>query len=95
MATRSVAPKRAERLDARVTREEKELIEAAASLRGTSSSDFVRMALKEAALHTIREHESLTLAQSSRKVFVEALLTPPKPNARAIAAVKRFRREIG
>jgi len=86
---------RTERLDARLTREEKEIIETAASLRGTSASDFIRMALKEAALSTIREYESLTLAQQTREVFVEALLNPARPNDKAIAAVKRLREEIG
>ena len=86
---------RAERLDARVTREEKEMIETAASLRGTSASDFVRMATREAALKTIREHEILTLNDEARRVFVEALLNPPKPNQKAIAAARRYREEIG
>jgi len=94
MATPQTALKRDERLDARLSREEKELIEAAANLRGTSSSDFVRMALKEAALKTIREYESLALAGKSRKIFVEALLNPPKPNEKARAAARRFRQEI-
>jgi uncharacterized protein (DUF1778 family) len=85
---------RSERLDARVTPEEKETIETAASLRGTSSSDFVRMAVREAALNTIREHEVLTLNQESRRVFIEALLNPPKPNQKALAAAKRFKKEI-
>ncbi len=88
------ARKRSERLDARVTREEKELIETAASLRGTSFSDFVRMVTKEAAMSTIREHETLTLNQKSREIFVEALLKPPKPNEKAVAAARRFREEI-
>lgn len=90
----STGTKRDERLDARLTREEKELIETAAGLRGTSSSDFVRMVIKEAALNTLREHQLLTLAEKSRKVFVEALLNPPKPNEKARAAARRFRREI-
>jgi uncharacterized protein (DUF1778 family) len=85
---------RRERLDARLTREEKEMIETAAGLRGTSSSDFVRMAIKEAALRTIREHEILTLGEQSRKIFVEALLNPPKPNEKAIAAARRLKQEI-
>ncbi len=88
------AATRRERLDARLTREEKEMIETAAGLRGTSSSDFVRMAVKEAALRTIREHELLTLTEKSREVFIEALLNPPKPNEKAIAAAKRFKQEI-
>lgn len=92
MATTTVM--RDERLDARVTREEKEMIETAASLRGTSASDFIRMATREAARNTIREHEVLTLNEEARRVFVEALLNPPKPNARAIAAARRLKEEI-
>lgn len=86
---------RNERLDARVTREEKEAIETAANLRGISYSDFVRTALREAALNTIRDYEQLVLSQEARKVFVDALLNPPKPNDKAVAAAKRFKREIG
>jgi uncharacterized protein (DUF1778 family) len=63
-------------LDARVTREEKEMIETAASLSGTSASDFIRMATRQAALNTIREHEVLTLNEEAKRVFVEALLNP-------------------
>ena len=93
MAT-ATALRRNERLDARVTREEKEIIETAASLRGTSASDFVRMVTKEAALNTIREHEILTLTEKSKRVFVEALLHPPGPNDKAVAAARRLQEEI-
>jgi uncharacterized protein (DUF1778 family) len=91
MAT--VTATRGERLDARVTREEKEMIEAAANLTGTSASDFIRMATRQVALNTIREHEVLTLNQEARRVFVEALLNPPKPNEKATAAARRFKEE--
>jgi uncharacterized protein (DUF1778 family) len=90
----AMASMRSERLDARLTPEEKEMIETAANLRGISFSDFVRMAAKEAALNTIREHEVLVLNQESRRIFVEALLNPPKPNQKALAAAKRFNKEI-
>ena len=93
MATATVT--RAEWLDARVTREEKEMIETAASLRGTSASDFVRMATREAALKTIREHEVLRLEGEAKRVFVEALLNPPKPNDNLIAAARRYKKVIG
>ena len=92
MATATLT--RAERLDARVTREEKEMIETAASLRGTSASDFVRMATREAALKTIREHEVLTLNEEEKRIFVEVLLNPPKPNERALAAARRWKEEV-
>ena len=93
--TRADMTRRSERLDARVTREEKETIETAARLRGTSITDFIVMSAREAAIRAIRENEILTLSQRSRKVFVEALLHPPKPNERALAAAKRLKREIG
>ena len=92
MATATVA--RDERLDARVTREEKEMIEAAASLSGTSASDFIRTATRQAALNTIREHELLTLNEEAKRVFVETLLNPPKPNEKAIAAARRLKQEM-
>ena len=89
----AVTVTRNERLDARVTREEKEIIETAANLRGTSASDFVRMATREAALNTIREHEVLTLSEKAKRVFVEALLNPPMPNEKAITAAQRLKDE--
>lgn len=89
------ATKRSQRLDARVTLEEKEIIETAARLRGTSITDFLVMSAKEAAVRTIRESEVLILAGRSRKIFVEALLNPPNPSEKALAAAKRFKREIG
>jgi uncharacterized protein (DUF1778 family) len=92
MATATAA--RGERLDARVTREEKEMIETAANLSGTSASDFIRMAMRQAALNTIREHEVLTLNEEAKRVFVEALLNPPRPNENAIAGARRLKEEI-
>jgi uncharacterized protein (DUF1778 family) len=45
-------------------------------------------------LNEDKRNAILTLTKHSRKVFVEALFNPPKPNERALAAVKRFRREV-
>ncbi len=94
MAQAGYASKRSERLDARVSRKEKNLIETAASLRGISVTDFLRTTVTDAAYRIISESETLTLAERSRKVFVETLLHPPKPNQTALAAAKRFRQEV-
>lgn len=94
MAQSAQALKRTERLDARVTKQEKKIIETAASLRGISVTDLLRTTVTDAASRIIRENEVLTLAENSRRVFVEALMNPPKPNPAAVAAVKRYRREI-
>jgi uncharacterized protein (DUF1778 family) len=92
MATATVM--RDERLEARVTREEKEMMETAASLSGASTSDFIRMATRQTALNTIREQEVLTLNEAAKRAFVEALLHPPKPDEKAVAAARRLKEEI-
>lgn len=51
-------------------------------------------ALKKGRRRAIREHQLLTLSEESRKPFVEALLNPPKPNQKSIAAARRLRQEI-
>jgi len=95
MAQAGYATKRSARLDARVSRKEKELIEMAAGLRGVSVTDFLRTTATDAAHRIIRESEGITLAERSRKIFVEGLLNPPRPNDAAMAAAKRFKQEVG
>jgi uncharacterized protein (DUF1778 family) len=85
---------RTERLEARLTAEQKEKIEEAAAIRGISVSDFVITSAQEAASRLIRENEVLTLSERDRKTFFDLLLNPPKPNKRALAAAKRVKREI-
>ncbi len=85
---------RTERIEARVTKQEKEVIATAASLRGISDSDLVRTAITDAANRIIAESQTLTLSEQERRTFVQALMNPPKPTKAAIAAAKRFRREV-
>lgn len=93
MARNNLARKM-QRLEARLNPEEKKTIEMAARMRGTTVTDFVVSSAREAALRTIRENEVLVLGEQARKVFIEMLLNPPKPNAKALAAAKRLKREI-
>jgi len=95
MARAAVAEGRTERLDARVTPEEKQVIETAASLRGISVTDLLRTSVRDAARRIIRENEVLTLSERDSKTFVEALMNPPKPNKKLLAAAKRFKQEVG
>lgn len=88
------AAKRTQRLDARVTKQEKEVIETAAALRGISVTDLLRMSATDTATRIIRENELLTLSGHARTIFVDALLNPPKPNEKALAAAKRFQQEV-
>ena len=94
MTTGAAVGKRTERLDARVTKEEKRVIETAASLRGISVTDLMRTTITDAATKIIRENEILILSERERQAFVRALMNPPRPNDAAIAAVQRYRREV-
>ena len=88
-------PVRKERLEARITIEQKRMIERAAQLRGTSVTDFVVASLQQAASETIKDFEVLHLRDESREVFVNALLNPPQPNEAAKAAAARYRQLMG
>ena len=84
-----------ERLEARVTQEQKRIIERAAELRGTSVTEFVVVSAQQAATKTIKDFETLSLRGEARKVFVNALLNPPAPNAAAKAAARRYKQRLG
>jgi uncharacterized protein (DUF1778 family) len=84
-----------ERLEARLTRDQKRLIERAAQIRGTSVTDFVLASARRAATETIEEFQRLRLRDEAREVFVNALLNPPAPNAPARAAAQRYKERMG
>ncbi len=86
---------RAERLETRVTAEQKRLIEQAAALQGRSVTDFVLSSVQEAAKRTIEEHQRLELSLRDSQAFVEALLNPPAPNDRLRETVARYRQTMG
>ena len=82
-------PMRAERVEIRMTPVQKQKIERAASLEGTSVTDFILNQVQPAATAMIREFELLELRDQDRLVFVEALLNPPQPTEALKAAVAR------
>jgi uncharacterized protein (DUF1778 family) len=87
-------PPKLERLEARITREQKRIIEHAAGLRGTSVTDFVVASAQQAATNAIKDYEMMSLRGEAREAFVNALLNPPAPNAAANRAAERYRRRI-
>ena len=84
-----------ERLEARLTRTQKQIISRAAELRGTTVTDFVVASAHQAAAETIKDFEMLSLRGEAREVFVSALLHPPAPNAAAKAAARRYSKRLG
>lgn len=89
------APIKPDRLEARIDPDQKRLIERAAELRGTTLTDFIVSKMREAAVETIRDFETLQLRDESREAFVAALLNPPEPNETAKKAAARYKQEMG
>ena len=83
-----------ERLEARVSKEQKQLFQKAADLQGRSLTDFIIQATQEAAHRTIERHGTLRLSARDQRVFVEALLDPPEPGKRLRAAAARYRKTM-
>lgn len=86
---------RAARLEARISPDLKRRLEYAASLRGTSLTEFVVQSVHDAATRTIRENEVLILNEQASAAFVETLLNPPAPNRKAVAAAARYKQRLG
>jgi uncharacterized protein (DUF1778 family) len=84
-----------ERLEARVTPEQKKMIARAAALRGSSVTEFVVASAQQAAADAIKDSEVLTLHDEARDVFVNAVLHPPAPNEAARKAAQRYKEQMG
>lgn len=79
-----------ERLDTRVTSEQKALLQRAAALEGCSMTDFVSRAIQDASMRTIERHQTLKLGLEDSVRVVEALLNPPEPNENLEEAFRRY-----
>lgn len=86
---RRASARRGARLEARVSRVTKALLQKAAEIEGRSVTDFVVHSAVEAAKRTVQENEFMHLTQRDRVAFVEALLNAPAPNARLQRAAQR------
>jgi uncharacterized protein (DUF1778 family) len=73
-------PTLTKRLHLRFTEEEKNEIDQAAALAGSTTSDFVRRVVLTAARETIQAHSSVRLTMNGSRAFVAALKNPPSPN---------------
>lgn len=81
---------RSSRLELRVAPEEKQVIERAAMLSGSNTTDFVRSTMLAASREAVRAHEVIELTAEGSRVFVEALMDPPEPNENLRALAREF-----
>jgi uncharacterized protein (DUF1778 family) len=83
-----------QRLDLRVTPEQKRQLERAAVLRGQSLTALVLGGALREAEAAIREHDVLTLSEADSRAFVQALLDPPPISPRLLEAIERYEAEF-
>ncbi len=79
---------RSSRLELRVAPDEKKIIDRAASLAGSNTTDFVRSTMLSVAREEIRRQEVIELTMEGSRIFVEALIDPPEPNEHLRALAK-------
>lgn len=81
-----------ERLNLRTTSTQNTLIRRAATLKGQNVTDFVLSSAIDNAKRAIDEFEQMSLNMRDRVAFVDALLNPPAPTAKALVAAARYKK---
>jgi uncharacterized protein (DUF1778 family) len=90
VSARSVGRPRSERLEARISREQKELLQRAADLQGRTLTDFVVASAHAAAVRAIEDVQAIRLTAEESRAFAEALLNPRESDAGLRAAARRY-----
>jgi uncharacterized protein (DUF1778 family) len=78
------------RIDLRLTREQKALLEKAASLKGVSLSAYTLLHLLPQAQQDIDNQERLTLTNRDRDLFLSALENPSKLKGKLKTAIAEY-----
>jgi uncharacterized protein (DUF1778 family) len=81
---------RSQRLEARITPDQKALIERAAALEGRSVTDFVLQAVQAAARQSILEHQRIALPAEDSQLVARTLADSPDPPARLRRAMREY-----
>lgn len=93
--TKTTAGRKRERLEARITPEQKALFQRAVDLSGRSLTDFVVSAVQNAAEETIRTQQVIQLSERDSLLLAEVILNPREPNERLREAARRYRDVYG
>ena len=80
-----------ERIELRVAPSAKKLIQRAMAVSGLTAGDLAY----EGARRVLEEHERMVLLGADREAFLNALLNPPEPAERLVAALRRHRSVLG
>jgi uncharacterized protein (DUF1778 family) len=80
-----------ERIELRVAPSAKLLIQRAMTVSGLTAGDLAY----EGARRVLDEHERMMLVGADRDAFLEALMNPPEPTEKLVAALRRHREVLG
>jgi len=80
-----------ERLELRIAPSAKALIQRAMAVSGLTAGDLAY----EGARRVLEEHDRMVLTAADRDAFLDAVLNPPEPTDRLVAALRRHRDLIG
>lgn len=86
---------RGARLEARVSVQQKRLLQQAAALSGRTLSEFVVSSAQEAAQQVIDAQATIQLARADQEAFVRAVLEPAAPHERLQRAAQAYRKRVG
>lgn len=79
------------RIDLRLTKEQKAVIEQAAALNGVSVSAYTLLHLLPQARRDLENKEKLTLSNRDRDLFLSAIVNPPKLQGSLKTAIAEYR----
>ncbi len=85
---------RTERLGARATEKQKELIQRAAELSGRTVTDFMLSSALDKAVDVIRGFEVIELSERDARAFYEALENPPRMHEKIYEAMRWNRENV-
>lgn len=80
---------------ARLSGEQKRLLQRGADIRGQTLTEFVIAAAQDAATRAIVDHEVIEFSLRDSQAFAEGMLDPPPVGAPLRAAAKRYKKAIG
>jgi uncharacterized protein (DUF1778 family) len=81
------------RIDLRVTQEQKELLERAASLKGISLSAYTLFHILPVAKQDIDANERLVLSNRDRDLFMSVMENPPELKGKLKSAIHKYRQK--
>jgi uncharacterized protein (DUF1778 family) len=81
------------RIDLRVTQEQKELLERAASLKGISLSAYTLFHVLPVAKQDIDANERLVLSNRDRDLFMSVMENPPELKGKLKSAIHKYRQK--